>query len=300
MPGTVTRTPAKRALADATNNRANVLASPRSAKKLKVDNGTHRTGPPVKTANGSFNSSQPAPSQFEETLEKMTQDMETLRENNTERDQQWRRPALSADFNEVTQKLVFQQIEAEEGVLNGGRPTVKLFGVTENGHSVLLHVTGFMHYFYVAAPVGFQPHDCDAYKNYLESESQKQHNQHSAVIYSVQMTMRENILRYQGNQKSPYLKITVNDPKAINRVRTMVQKGFANWKQLWPVQEGGILTFDNIAYVLRFMIDTKVRLPVPFLVAVADSAGLRHVLGRGSCWQIPRAQPARPTLKLPD
>jgi DNA polymerase delta subunit 1 len=44
----------------------------------------------------------------------------------------------------------------------------------------------------------------------------------------------------------------------INRVRMMVQKGNANYKRLWPAREDGILTFDNIAYVLRFMIDTKV------------------------------------------
>jgi DNA polymerase delta subunit 1 len=37
-----------------------------------------------------------------------------------------------------------------------------------------------------------------------------------------------------------------------------VQKGNANYKRLWPAREDGILTFDNIAYVLRFMIDTKV------------------------------------------
>jgi DNA polymerase delta subunit 1 len=42
----------------------------------------------------------------------------------------------------------------------------------------------------------------------------------------------------------------------------MVSKGNANWKRLWPAQEGGILTFDNIAYVLRFMIDTKVNGPL--------------------------------------
>jgi DNA polymerase delta subunit 1 len=131
MPGTVSRPPAKRALADASHNRANVQASPRSSKKLKLDNGRGRTGPPVKMATSSFNSSQQAPSQFEETLEKMTQDIENLKENNTEKDQQWRRPALPADFNELTQKLIFQQIEVEEGVLNGGRATVKLFGVTE-------------------------------------------------------------------------------------------------------------------------------------------------------------------------
>jgi DNA polymerase delta subunit 1 len=131
MSGTVTRAPAKRALAEASSTRTNVQASPRSAKKLKLDNANDRSRPPAKTVNGSFNSSQLGPSQFEETLEKMTQGMETLREQNTEKDQQWRRPQLPADFNEMTQKLVFQQIEAEEGVLNGGKTTVKLFGVTE-------------------------------------------------------------------------------------------------------------------------------------------------------------------------
>lgn len=258
MPGSVSRTPAKRALAEASNTRANVLASPRSAKKLKLDHSQSKARPTAKSVNGSFNSSQPAPSQFEETLEKMTQDMESLKGNNAENDQQWRRPPLPADFNEMTQNLLFQQIEAEEGVLNGGRTTVKLFGVTENGHSVLLHVTGFLHYFYVAAPINFHKEDCEPYKVFLESECQKQFNQHSAVINSVQMTMRENILRFQGNQKSPYLKIIVNDPKFINRVRKLVQMGDANYKQLWPVRKDGILTFDNIAYVLRFMIDTKV------------------------------------------
>lgn len=124
-------TPAKRALAEASSTRANVQASPRTAKKLKLDNGNGKSGPPIKNANGSFNSSQPAPSQFEEILEKMTQDMETLKGQNTERDQQWRRPPLPADYSEITENLVFQQIEAEEGVLNGGRTTVKLFGVTE-------------------------------------------------------------------------------------------------------------------------------------------------------------------------
>lgn len=72
------------------------------------------------------------------------------------------------------------------------------------------------------------------------------------------MTMKENMYGFQGNQKSPYLKISVTDPKFISRVRRLVQERGANWKQLWKYQEGGILTFDNIQYVLRFMIDTKV------------------------------------------
>ncbi|KAF2865478.1 DNA polymerase family B-domain-containing protein [Massariosphaeria phaeospora] len=254
MPGAV-----KRVLAEATSTRTNVQTSPRSAKKLKLDHGATRNGrPPVKVVNGSFNSSQPKSRFEEDVLEKLTQDMGTLKENNAEKDQQWHRPPVDPDFNEVSHKLCFQQIDIEEGVLNGGKATVKLFGVTENGHSVLMHVTDFLHYFYVAAPLNFQKSDCGPYKNYLENQCQKAFSSYGAVISSVQMTMRENIYRYQGNEKSPYLKISVTSPKIVNLVRKQVEGGNANYKQMWPNTEGGILTFDNVQYVMRFMIDNKI------------------------------------------
>jgi DNA polymerase delta subunit 1 len=135
MPGAVTKAPMKRGLAEANNTRANVQASPRSAKKLKLEHGAATVGigrAPPKVTNGSFNSSQPAKSRFEEeVLEKMSQDIESLKHKNAERDQQWHRPDLPEDFNEMTHSLIIQQIDAEEGVLNGGKATVKLFGVTE-------------------------------------------------------------------------------------------------------------------------------------------------------------------------
>lgn len=34
-----------------------------------------------------------------------------------------------------------------------------------------------------------------------------------------------------------------------------------NYKQMWKGVDGGILTFDSIQYVLRFMIDTGVSFP---------------------------------------
>ncbi len=72
------------------------------------------------------------------------------------------------------------------------------------------------------------------------------------------MVLRENLYGFQGNQKSPYLKITVTDPKLINRVRTAIEGGNANYKGMWKGVESKILTFDSIQYVLRFMIDTGV------------------------------------------
>jgi NAD(P)-dependent dehydrogenase (short-subunit alcohol dehydrogenase family) len=38
-----------------------------------------------------------------------------------------------------------------------------------------------------------------------------------------------------------------------------IEGGNANWKGLWKGVDGGIRTYDNIQYVLRFMVDCKVR-----------------------------------------
>lgn len=48
------------------------------------------------------------------------------------------------------------------------------------------------------------------------------------------------------------------DPKYAGRLRGLIERGDANYKGLWPVGNGGIMTFDNIQYVMRFMVDTKI------------------------------------------
>ena len=134
MPGR--KTSQKRVLTDTTNTH-NLLKSPPSAKKRKLNsslpNGnihSSQTGP--NGVKSKFGSSQPK-SQFEtEVLEKMTQDINDLKRNNAERDQQWERPPLD-DFDEKRHDLTFQQIEIEEGTLHGGKVTLKMFGVSEVG-----------------------------------------------------------------------------------------------------------------------------------------------------------------------
>ncbi|KAI9773153.1 MAG: DNA-directed DNA polymerase delta [Geoglossum simile] len=243
----------KRVLGDSTNTSRNVAPSP-SAKKRKLDavpGAASRLQSSQGGQNGKLLSSQPKSQFEEEVLEKLTQDMSNLKERNSEKDQQWSRPNLD-DFD-AQGSLCFQQIETEEGNLFGGKTTIRLFGVTETGHSVLLHVTDFLHYLYVPAPVSFQKSDCEAFKAYLDS----QFAQHQPTIASVQMVQRENVYGFQGNLKSPYLKISVNDPKSIGRLRSMIEGGDANWRGMWRIHETGLMTFDNLQYVLRFMVDTK-------------------------------------------
>ncbi|KAJ6119756.1 DNA polymerase delta catalytic subunit [Penicillium sp. IBT 18751x] len=247
--------PQKRALADATNKERNILASPNAMKKRKIDNESGGLKPSTqKPFRKGFGSTQPQKSTFEEeVLEKMTQDINDLKESNAEKDQQWERPPVGA-FDPATDKITFQQIDAEEGRMAGDKMAVRLFGVTEAGQSVLLHVTGFQHYLYIAAPVGFTKEDCQPYKAFLETKLA----QNSPAIQRVEVTLRENIYGFQGNQKSWYLKITVTDPRFIARLRSALETGSGtmNYKGLWSSSDSGILTFDNIQYLLRFMIDT--------------------------------------------
>ena len=127
--------PTKRVLGDSTKAHRNLnsaLPSPSAAKRRKLDPGSS----PIKSQlsqhgpNSKLGSSQPKSQFEEEVLEKLTQDISGLKQNNSEKDQQWERPGLG-DFDENRDALCFQQIEAEEGTLHGGRTSVKLFGVTE-------------------------------------------------------------------------------------------------------------------------------------------------------------------------
>ena len=126
--------PQKRVLADSTKAHRNAnptLPSPSAAKRRKIETGSSPSKKLKLSQNGvKMGSSQPKSQFEEEVLEKLTQDISGLKQQNSEKDQQWDRPSLQ-DFDEDRENLCFQQIEAEEGTLHGGRTTVKLFGVTE-------------------------------------------------------------------------------------------------------------------------------------------------------------------------
>lgn len=252
-----TMAPKKRILGETSSARRNIVASPAASKKQKKEHFSSSPAPRFASSQATKLPSSQVKSTFEsQVLEKISQDISDLKHSNAEKDQSWARPPVPENFNPATSSLCFQQIEAEEGTLHGGSTTVKLFGVTAEGNSVMLHVKDFKHYLYVAAPTGFSPQDCVPYAAYLNTNVAQ--GSHQPVIHHVDMVMRENILGFQNNTQNPFLKITVTDPKFINRVRSTIQSNNANWKGLWKSPDGQILTFDNIQYVLRFMVDCKV------------------------------------------
>lgn len=135
MSAAVASTPS-RILADTTNTRRNLIPPISSGKKRRHDGTPVTLQTPSRRSNGNGPGSSQPKSQFEEeVLEKLTQNIGGLKQKNAEKDQQWARPPLD-DFDAGTQSLCFQQIEAEEGTLHGGKTTIKLFGTTEVGYQI--------------------------------------------------------------------------------------------------------------------------------------------------------------------
>ncbi len=50
------------------------------------------------------------------------------------------------------------------GAQSGPVPIVRMYGVTQQGNSVLAHVHGFASYFFVPAPQGFKEEDCSKFR----------------------------------------------------------------------------------------------------------------------------------------
>ena len=111
-----------------------------------------------------------------------------------------------------------------------------------------------MHYLYVAAPAGFVNEDCQGLKTHLEQKLA----QHEPIIHSIQIVPRENIYGFQGNKQTAYLKITATDPVHIPKIRSAFESQVPAYKGFWKEFEEGVRTFDNIDFILRFMVDTGI------------------------------------------
>ncbi|GAA5899920.1 hypothetical protein JCM6882_007002 [Rhodosporidiobolus microsporus] len=187
----------------------------------------------------------------EEDKENFTELLAKLKNEGAADDQckHWPRPA-APKLNPARDNLVFQQIDIEEHSAPGAGPTIRAFGVTQAGHSVLLHVKGFLPYFWVAAPRGFTNADCVPLLEHLNTS----YFNGFRPVKSVSIANKRSLWGYKGDAVSPFIKITVVDTKNYPKVRNAFERGEVTFKDFFD--GSSLMTFEsNIAYTLRFMID---------------------------------------------
>ncbi|GAA5955930.1 hypothetical protein JCM8115_004364 [Rhodotorula mucilaginosa] len=198
---------------------------------------------PLTRVGSNWNNGDENKENFTELLARLNQD------NAAEEQEKWARPA-APKLDPLRDGLVFQQIDIEEHTVGGGAPTIRAFGVTQKGNSVLLHVKGFLPYLWVAAPRGFTNSDCLPLMEHLNTA----HFNGMRPVAAVSLANKRSLWGYKGDSVSPFIKITVVDTKQYPKVRNAFERGEVQFKDFFD--GSSLLTFEsNIAYTLRFMID---------------------------------------------
>eukprot|EP00434_Breviolum_minutum_P041516 symbB.v1.2.036930.t1/scaffold5332.1/size28346/3 len=150
-------------------------------------------------------------------------------------------------------------------------PVLRIYGVTEEGHSVLAHVHGFEPYFYVECPEELQtPDGLDAFRQALEAllAASGCRDKADPYVRKVEMVQRSTLMRWQGSNDHscflplacnpcmiPYLavRVVVAVPSLVATCRRMLEAGFAlSGKGFFPPSTS---YETNIPFALRFMVD---------------------------------------------
>ncbi|KAG2053704.1 hypothetical protein BDR06DRAFT_952548 [Suillus hirtellus] len=201
---------------------------------------------------GPTNSQKTQDSSFADVLEQLSQDRAhdgVAAEGGAD---SWARPNLPS-INEKRNSIIFQQIDVDEATdYSNGSIVLRLFGVTEEGNSVLAYVTGFLPYFYVAVPRGFDESDIDAFADQLNKQAQ------GNFVRQIEIVKRRSLWAYRGDDWVLFMKLTISEPRNLPKIRGLFERGECGFRDLFPTGQPCSTFESNIAYTLRFMIDTKV------------------------------------------
>ncbi len=179
----------------------------------------------------------------------------------------WSRPDPKP-IDPENDSIIFQQIDIDSytgegregmpGVSEGPCPVMRMFGVTDNGVSIVCHIHGFAPYFYIQAPKNFQKENCKLYMDKLNravirdmrSNEEKIEN----AVLALEMVQKQSIYGFRGSEKLTFLKITMCLQRLIASAARCVDSIFRSSEDSTSIQ-----TFEsNIDFEIRFMVDTKV------------------------------------------
>lgn len=135
-------------------------------------------------------------------------------------------------------------------------PVLRMYGVTEHGHSVLAHVHGFEPYFYTECPKELEEHP-EVFRQTLEEMLANAGGREKAspFVRKVEVVKRSTLMRWQGStDHSSFLRVVVAVPSLVSTCRRLIEAGFPLAGERGYFQAGTSYE-TNIPFALRYMID---------------------------------------------
>ncbi|RYG51790.1 hypothetical protein EON67_02630, partial [archaeon] len=147
---------------------------------------------------------------------------------------------------------------AMPGARSGTVPIIRVFGVTQEGHSVCMHVHGFTPYFWAAPPAGMTERDVPAFRAALEAQLRavKERARVADAIPHVELVPdKQSLLGYHHGRKQSMLRIYTGMPTMVPTAKGILERGFSFG--------GGAgreyMCFEaNVPFILRYMIDNNI------------------------------------------
>ncbi|MCQ2816626.1 MAG: hypothetical protein MJ252_05085 [archaeon] len=136
-----------------------------------------------------------------------------------------------------------------------GKPLIRLYGVTEESHSVCLLVENFYPYFYVKKPKNFIQSDIPALKDKLTNIIKSSNPSQNYFVKDIEIVNKVDLYMYNPDPE-PFLKITLYQPKNVSMLRDNFEKGNIS---LPDIDRFDTMTYESkINFNLRFMLDRDI------------------------------------------
>lgn len=96
-------------------------------------------------------------------------------------------------------------------------------------------------------------------------------------MVSIELTSKRSLMGYLGSEQVAFLKITMADTRSLPKLRSMFERGEVAFRDLFTPGDETV-TYENIAYTLRFMIDRQIvgmnwlEIPAGHYTLLPDSA----------------------------
>ncbi|KAF8895617.1 ribonuclease H-like domain-containing protein [Infundibulicybe gibba] len=165
---------------------------------------------------------------------------DVLREMGKESLDKWTRPSPPIILSDSNVSIDFQQIDTRKWEDR----ELHLFGVTEEGYTVLARVTGFLAYFYYPSPPGLSDDDLGPLNKLID---------YPEAIDHIELVSKK--IRANGSPV-PFLKIFTQGDSAAEKTRALFSRGGCAYRGLFTEPD---CCFEGpIDIIARFMSDCKI------------------------------------------
>jgi len=182
--------------------------------------------------------------------------------------EQWKRKDVKQDYG-VSEPIIFQQNDIDNYITTRGMygeeipdqnvaAVYRMYGITNEGYSVICHVHGFRHHFYVQAIRGIKTEHLDGFRDSLNAavnNIKRGFGDVSKPVIKVEIVEKQSLYWYAKEGKQKFLKISCAVPRIQSTVKKVLSDGF----ETPQLPKHDYTPFESfIDPEIRFMADNKV------------------------------------------